>query len=154
MLTKSFRSVLFAGIAGAFLLSACSGDQPEVTFETDPPVLQEVPPAGQLPEGVTPTAYRLSLNTDPAADGFTGQVEIDVTLDEPHARIWLHSLDQRIAIAKARLADGSELEAEFTRSTAEGGVSRLDFAPPVPAGNATLIIEYSAPYNFGLAGLY
>ncbi|MEO0606630.1 MAG: M1 family aminopeptidase [Pseudomonadota bacterium] len=154
MLTKSFRSILFVCAAGALFLSACSRNPEQVTFEADPPVMQEVPPAGPLPEGVTPTAYRLSLFTDPAADGFTGTVEIDITVDEPHARIWLHSLDQRISMAKARLADGSELEADFTRSTAEGGVSRLDFATPVPAGNATLIIEYSAPYNFGLAGLY
>ena len=154
MLTKSFRSFLFAGVAGALLLGACARDAGEVTFEEVPPVLQEVPPAGQLPEGVTPTAYRLNLFTDPAQDGFSGRVEIDVVLAEPHARIWLHSLDQQISVIKARLADGSELNGSFTRSTAEGGVSRLDFATPVPAGNSTLILEYTAPYNFGLAGLY
>ncbi len=154
MLTKTFRSIMFAGVSGTLLLSACSGGDPEVTFEEIPPVLQEVPPAGQLPDGVTPTAYRLDLYTDPNEDAFSGTVEIDVTLDEPHARIWLHSIAQRVSSAKARLADGSELEAEFTRSTAEGGVSRLDFATPVPAGNSTLIIDYTAPYNFGLTGLY
>lgn len=154
MLTKSFRSFLFAGAASALLIGACTRGEPEVTFEEVPPVLQEIPPAGQLPEGVTPTAYRLNLFTDPAADGFSGRVEIDVTLAEPHARIWLHSQDQQISVIKARLSDGSELNGSFTRSTAEGGVSRLDFATPVPAGNSTLILEYTAPYNFGLVGLY
>ncbi|MEL6860832.1 MAG: M1 family metallopeptidase [Pseudomonadota bacterium] len=154
MLTKTFRSIMFAGVSGTLLLGACSGGDPEVTFDEVPPVLQEIPPAGQLPEGVTPTAYRLDLYTDPSQDEFSGTVEIDVTLDEPHARIWLHSIAQRVSSAKARLADGSEVEAEFTRSTAEGGVSRLDFPTPVPAGNSTLIIDYTAPYNFGLTGLY
>lgn len=154
MLTKTFRSFMIVGAASAILLGACTGGEGDVTFTPEPPVLEDQPPAGQLPEGVTPTAYRLNLFTDPAQDDFSGRVEIDVTLTEPHARIWLHSLDQRVSAAKALLADGTELTAEFTRSTADGGVSRLDFQTPVPAGNSTLILEYTAPYNFGLAGLY
>ncbi|MEM9570266.1 MAG: M1 family metallopeptidase [Pseudomonadota bacterium] len=154
MLTKSFRAQLIAGAASAILLSACSGGEEEVTFDPVPPVLQEAPPAGQLPDGVTPTAYRLDLFTDPAQDEFSGRVEIDVNLAEPHARIWLHSLDQRISSVIGLLADGSELPAEFTRSNAEGGVSRIDFETPLPAGISTLVIDYTAPYNFGLAGLY
>ena len=155
MLTKTFRSHLIAGVAGIILLGACSqGGDEDVTFVPEPPVMQETPPAGQLPEGVTPTAYRLALFTDPAQDDFSGTVEIDISLTDPHARIWLHSLDQRISEASATLPDGTVLPATFTRSTAEGGVSRLDFETPVPAGNATLKIDYMAPYNFGLAGLY
>ena len=49
MLTKTFRSIMLAGVSGALILSACTRGEEEVTFETDPPVLQEVPPAGQLP---------------------------------------------------------------------------------------------------------
>lgn len=155
MLTKTFRSYLIAGTAGVFLLSACTrGGEEDVTFTPVPPVLQEAPPAGQLPDGVTPTAYRLNLFTDPAQDEFTGRVEIDVTLDDAHARIWLHSLDQRISSVIGRLPDGTELPATFTRSKAEGGVSRIDFETPMPEGNGTLVLDYMAPYNFGLAGLY
>lgn len=155
MLTKTFRSYLIAGTAGVILLSACArGGDDDVTFTPIPPVLQEAPPAGQLPEGVTPTAYRLDLFTDPAQEEFSGRVEIDVTLDDAHARIWLHSLDQRISSVIGRLPDGTELPAAFTRSKAEGGVSRIDFETPMPAGNGTLVIDYTAPYNFGLAGLY
>ena len=120
----------------------------------DQPVKLEQPPAGQLPEGVTPTVYRVNLKTDPKADTFSGAVEIDVTLDKPHARIWLHSVDQDILTAFARLPDGSEVPATFTGNLAEGGVSALDFATPLPAGTATLVMDYTAPYNFSLAGLY
>jgi alanyl aminopeptidase len=142
------------GISSAVLLTACTPGEQDVTFDQDPPVLQDVPPAGQLPDGVVPTAYRLDLYTDPAEDAFSGRVEIDISLSEPHARIWLHSIDHDVSSAQAVLTDGSVLDATFTRSTAEGGVSRLDFATPVPKGNATLILDYTAPYNFGLAGLY
>ncbi|MEM7329926.1 MAG: M1 family metallopeptidase [Pseudomonadota bacterium] len=154
MLTKSFRAYLIAGVAGVILLGACTRSDEEVTFDPVPPVLQEAPPAGQLPEGVTPIAYRLDVFTDPAQDEFSGRVEIDVSLAEPHARIWLHSLDQRVLSVMGRLADGTELPATFTRSKADGGVSRIDFETPLPGGNSTLVIDYQAPYNFGLAGLY
>ncbi|MEM1147326.1 MAG: M1 family aminopeptidase [Pseudomonadota bacterium] len=155
MLTKTFRSFRIAVATSAILLTACTpGADEDVTFDPVPPILQEAAPTGQLPEGVTPTAYRLDLFVDPAQDEFSGTVEIDITAQEPHARIWLHSLDQRIVSAKAMLEDGTERPATFTRSKAEGGVSRLDFEMPVPAGNSTLILEYTAPYNFGLSGLY
>ncbi|MEM9178887.1 MAG: M1 family metallopeptidase [Pseudomonadota bacterium] len=154
MLTKSFRASLIAGVAGVILLGACSRGGEDVTFDPVPPILQEAPPAGQLPEGVTPIAYRLDLFTDPAQDDFSGRVEIDVNLAEPHARIWLHSLDHRVSSVVGRLSDGSELPATFTRSKADGGVSRIDFETPLPAGISTLVLDYSAPYNFGLAGLY
>lgn len=154
MLTKTFRSWLFSGIAGALVLSGCTRGGDDVTFDQVPPILQDVPPAGQLPEGVTPTAYRLDLFTDPAQDEFSGTVEIDITLDEPHARIWLHSVDHDVSSAFVVLADGTRLDAEFTRSKADGGVSRLDFETPVPQGNSTLTMTYAAPYNFNLSGLY
>jgi alanyl aminopeptidase len=154
MLTKTFRSWLFAGIAGTLVLSGCTRGGDDVTFDQVPPILQDVPPAGQLPEGVTPSAYRLDLFTDPAQDEFSGTVEIDITLDEPHARIWLHSIDHDVSSAFVVLADGTRLDAEFTRSKADGGVSRLDFETPVPQGNSTLTIAYTAPYNFNLSGLY
>lgn len=154
MLTKTFRSWLFAGIAGTLVLSGCTRGGDDVTFDQVPPILQDVPPAGQLPEGVTPTAYRLDLFTDPAQDEFSGTVEIDITLDEPHARIWMHSVDHDVSSALVVLADGTRLDAEFTRSKADGGVSRLDFETPVPQGNSTLTMTYAAPYNFNLSGLY
>ncbi|MEO0982741.1 MAG: M1 family metallopeptidase [Pseudomonadota bacterium] len=138
-------------------LAAC-GDVRTPMDEAEPEapavVKLETPPAGQLPEGVRPTAYRLALETDPSADSFSGVVEIDLALDEPHARIWLHSLDQRVASAKAVLPDGTETPAVFEGGLADGGVSKLDFETPLPTGAATIVIDYEAPYNFGLAGLY
>ncbi len=137
-----------SGVIIGFLLAACGSAE-----KTQTPVRLETPPAGQLPAGVTPTVYRLTLETDPAADTFSGTVEIDVTLDAPHDRIWLHALGQDITSAVAR-AGTSEIPATFTGDQAEGGVARLDFAAPLPAGQATLVIDYVASYNLGLAGLY
>ncbi|MAN72463.1 MAG: hypothetical protein CME84_00040 [Henriciella sp.] len=158
MSLNRFKTSILATAASLALLAGCgprdAGDTaPSETAENEP-VRLETPPAGQLPEGVRPTAYRLDLTTDPAKDGFTGTVEIDIRLDQPHSRIWLHSLNQTINSAVVRLDDGTEIEGTFEGSLADGGVSKIDFAEPVPAGNSTLVIDYRAPYNFGLAGLY
>ena len=151
-----FRAAL-AGAVSILALQACGNAASEpgnAPAGQDAPIMTEVPPAGQLPTGVTPLAYRLDLKTDPDADSFGGLVEIDVDLSAPHGRIWLHSVDQDILDARAVLPDGTSVPATFTGDQAPGGVSRLDFDTPLPAGPATLELSYIAPYNFGLAGLY
>ncbi|MFN4023352.1 MAG: M1 family metallopeptidase [Hyphomonas sp.] len=145
------RAIL--GAASILSLAACGADP--LLGRSEPQIVRlEEPPAGQLPTGVTPTVYRLNLVTDPSAPGFTGDVEIDITLDAPHARIWLHAQAMNVINAFARLPDGSEVPATFTGDQATGGVARLDFETPLPAGTATLVVDYEAPYNLALAGLY
>lgn len=147
---RSRFAALLIGAASALALVACGAP---AGVDSGPVKLMEAP-GGQLPDGVRPTVYRLALKTDPSAPGFTGEVEIDVALDKPHARIWLHALGPQIDTAFARLPDGRDVPATFTGNQAEGGVGYLDFAEPLPAGSATLVMSYEAPYNFGLAGLY
>ena len=154
-------TALLSGAASLVILTACStlADPAVPVADTtatlvEAPVLQDEAPAGQLPQGVRPVAYRLDLMTDPAAATFTGHEEIDLALEKPHARIWLHALGPVVSSVKAILPDGMEIAASFTGDQADGGVSRIDFDAPVPAGTATLVIEYEAPYDLNLAGLY
>ena len=153
-------STLLAGAASLVVLTACNSLSTEPTTVADTTesaveaVRQAEAPTGQLPEGVRPVAYRLDLVTDPYDATFTGHAEIDLALQKPHARIWLHALGPVVSSAKAILPDGTEIAATFTGEQAEDGVSRLDFASPVPAGSATLVIDYEAPYDLHLAGLY
>jgi alanyl aminopeptidase len=167
-MTRLSKLPTFLAAASILALSACGGSTPKAdanpstesaeksvdTADKTGPVIQADAPAGQLPTGVTPTAYQLDLVTDPAEPGFSGTVRIDVTLDQAHQRIWLHALEQTVSNAKAILEDGTEITATFTGDQADGGVSRLDFESPVPAGSAKLVLDYTAPYNLGLAGLY
>jgi len=151
-----------SGVAALALLAACGG-----SAETDSaPTQAEVPtteravsapgvvPKGQLPEGVTPTAYRIDLRTDPAADTYTGSVEIDVTLDGETSELFLHALGPDVTSAMAVYQGDIAVAATFEGDLAEGGVSRLTFSSPIPAGEATLRMDYTAPFNLGLAGLY
>ena len=158
MTLNRVKTSFLASVAGLALLAGCgpNPNEPSDTQaeETVDPVKLEEPPAGQLPDTVAPTEYRLDLKTDPAASRFSGTAEIDIRLKDPHARIWLHSLEQTVERVIARLPDDTEIEGTFEGNLADGGVSKIDFAEPVPAGQATLVIEYNAPYNMGLAGLY
>lgn len=110
-------------------------------------------PAGRLPEGVRPTAYRLDLLLDPRRDDFSGSVEIDIQLDKPADHLWLHGKDLDIDSASATLADGSTVDAEYLE-VLDSGVSRVGFAEQLPAGEFTLRFEYSAAYDRNLAGLF
>lgn len=164
MTISRFARVISSSVASIALLAACAEQSSQNSAETvrteaiAPKTHSTSPssgvPAGQLPDGVVPTAYRLHLVTRPAEDSFSGTVEIDVELDSVHSRIWFHALEQTIHEASALLPDGTQLPATITRDLAPGGVSRLDFETPLPAGTLTLKIAYDAPYNMALAGLY
>lgn len=113
-------------------------------------------PIGQLPEGIYPTDYVLTVATDPAAESFSGVVEIEIRLEKPHDQIWLHSRDQTIEAASILFGtlEKRELIAEVTKSTLDDGLIRLNFEDRIPTGPAKLKISYNAPYNQSLAGLY
>lgn len=165
MTTSQLARLFFVSATSIALLTACSNSDTPSTPDTAPidaasghaePLKTATPgaPAGQLPDGVTPTAYRLHLVTRPAQPQFSGHVEIDVELTAVHSRIWLHALDQTVSAVTAQLPDGTIVPATFTNDQAPGGVSRLDFETPLPAGDITLTLDYEAPFNLGLAGLY
>ena len=151
--------------AAGWTLSACGNADPSERPADEPvetasapasdgaPVKLEDPPVGQLPEGVTPTAYALDLVLDPADTSFSGTVAIDLTLDAPHARIWLHAQGPDVTRVYAAVGDNT-IDGTFHGDQAEGGVSRIDFETPIPAGRAVLHIAYTAPYDTTLAGLY
>ena len=160
----SFMTRVLSAAAAIALLAACGDtpspvqpaetDQANATAQTPQTQASSVIPKGQLPEGVTPTAYRIELRTDPTADTFSGTVQIDVTLDKASTSIYLHALGQTISSVTATTSDGTAVTGSAEQELADGGVTRLNFENPLPAGNVTLAMDYTAPFNLGLAGLY
>jgi alanyl aminopeptidase len=110
-------------------------------------------PRGRLPEGVRPTAYRLSLDLDPRRERFTGQVEIDIALAEAVNGLWLHGKDIDVGCAVLRTHDGDLLPARYEQ-VLESGVARVQFAGTVAAGTVTLALNYSAAFDDNLSGLF
>nr|WP_010133326.1 M1 family metallopeptidase [Microbulbifer agarilyticus] len=125
---------------------------------------REQAPAGRLPDDVRPSAYRLDLTLDPRQDTFHGQVEIDIDLDNPTDHIWIHGNNIDVAdigaivhaeedIALPNAESRKVVPAQY-QQVLDSGVVRVDFSREVPAGKITLRIQYSAPFDKNLAGLF
>src|SRR5262249_9214689 len=110
-------------------------------------------PLGRLPRVALPQRYRIALKIDPRADRFRRHVEIDVRFLEPRRDLFLHGLGLNMSGVSVRLKSGQILAAHYDQVD-PSGVARLIFVDKVPAGEATLIFDYDAPFGGSLAGLY
>ncbi|WP_066959388.1 M1 family metallopeptidase [Microbulbifer sp. Q7] len=166
-------------LAGLILLSACGSDNQDTSAKTavDKPAAQaasnaqtasadaaaqdsgpgaeQQAPAGKLPDGVRPAAYRLDLTLDPREDSFHGQVEIDIAIDTATDHLWMHGNNIDVTEIKAIVPTQNDkvVPAQY-RQVLDSGVVRIDFDEQVPAGTITLRIQYRAPFDKNLAGLF
>jgi len=93
---------------------------------------------------------------DPDAEGFSGVVEIDVEILKPTDKIWLHGKHMTVSSATAMI-DGEQKPLVFTEMSAEqapSGIANLTAETVLPAGKATLRMEYETPYNQALNSAY
>ncbi|MBX7192085.1 MAG: M1 family metallopeptidase [Sandaracinaceae bacterium] len=148
-------------ILAAFVLTACGSGSQAVMPEHGPRpddteaavgVPDEAAPF-RLPEGVTPTHYALSLRVDPAAETFSGRVEIDVTLAEASPRIWIHG--RELAVSRVAITDASgEAVGSWQEVDTSEGMARVVFPRAVGPGAAHLVLEYTRGFDQTLEGLY
>ncbi len=120
---------------------------PAAALAAPPPV-----PAGKLPAGVTPTAYRLDLTVDPAKPTFAGHVEIDADVAAATSSVYLHGLG--LKVGKAEVSAGGKTVAARYSEVDPSGVARLDLASPLPAGKVTFRFDYTAGFRTGAEGLF
>lgn len=104
--------------------------------------------AQRLPTNVKPVHYALHVTPNIAAATFTGSEELDVMLAAPSTAIVLNSAELQITSVTgggqtaAVSYDPAKEQATFT------------FAKPLPAGHASLAIEYTGILNDKLRGFY
>lgn len=110
-------------------------------------------PEGRLPATVVPSRYDLSLTIVPEREGFTGSVAIDVEVREPVSVIWLHGNGLEVDRSRLRLADGTELDAEYEQVN-ETGLVQLTLPREIEPQSASLEFAWSAVYSDDLDGLY
>lgn len=110
-------------------------------------------PTGRLPEGITPTQYDVQLKIDPDKPTFSGTVTINLELDIPTEHIWLHGKDMTSVNATVTPEGQSAIKADYQQLD-DTGVAKLTLEHPVTTSRATLVIEYEAPFNEALEGLY
>jgi alanyl aminopeptidase len=110
-------------------------------------------PGLRLPEGITPTAYDLRLELDPELESFRGTVEIHVRLDKPAEHVWLHSVDLEISAASYRAAARSGLLTALDTDP-DNGMEAFGFGGVLPAGDVTLVFEYTGHTSRNDEGLF
>ena len=133
----------------AFVLVACTPEPPPVapppavpTATTAPPPAEPVPLL-RLPTDVHPTAESLELRVDPAADRFSGVVDIAVTARPPRAVVWLHGKGLHVtrATADARRGAPSRAATWEQRARERGRVDHLPAGRPGGQGEAPLRVR-------------
>jgi alanyl aminopeptidase len=114
--------------------------------------------SGRLPDWVQPSRYSLRLDIDPQADRFNGDVVIDVTVARPTGAFVLHGA--QLQVTRAEVVAGEQrirAEADFRPAAGASGEAEelvLIAASEVPAGEVKLHLEYSAPLDDKLRGIY
>ncbi len=148
------RILSLALLSGLLLLAACA-QRSVWTLPVQPveaEAMRKVAPAGRLPGTARPTHYRLHLELDPRETHFSGYVEIDVALENAATGLWLHGENLDVALITAR-AGGETVEASWTE-VLDTGVVWVGFPRRLESRRVTLAIDYTAPFDTGLAGLF
>ncbi|MFW2390064.1 MAG: M1 family metallopeptidase [Polyangiales bacterium] len=135
-------------LSSLLVASGCGGAEEPLQSK---PLAADLP-LGQLPDGVRPVSYRLSLTIIPDEARFGGAAAIEIELDAPTATIWMHGQDLDVTSIHAT-HETTRVPATWDQQTADG-VVRVDLQEPLPAGRSTLHFEYSAAFDATLRGLY
>src|SRR5262249_15499278 len=101
------------------------------------------PPTLRLPAGVSPLGYAIHLKLVPGAESFSGEVDVELKLDQPTDVLWLNgSRDLTVESASATQTSRPELSASAITPSGSEFIS-FQFGAPLAAGNARLHIRYS-----------
>lgn len=136
-------------VAGS--LPACSGSQkaePVTTIKHDS---LNIDGAMRLSDVAVPKHYELDLTIDPSSEQFEGTTRINIDLSTPQRVLYLHGED--LNIEALTLVSGTKEVGGEAVFGANGGMAVI-LNEEAPAGEATLVFKYTAPFKEGLNGLY
>ena len=108
----------------------------------------------QLPRGVTPLHYIVSITPDAAAATFQGAVAIKVAVDAPTSSITFNALNLTFGAAAIEGAGGSKQVTRKIDFDADKQTATLHFAEPVARGEYLLRIDYSGKIGTQATGLF
>jgi alanyl aminopeptidase len=145
--------VACGGAPEAPLAAPAPSSTPSSTSAPSASTADEAPPGVRLPGDTHPTAESIELHVDPAADRFSGTVDIAIALDRPRGSIWLHGKGLDVSRVTATPDGGAEVAGSW-RQRDDTGLASIVLPSPLPAGKAKLHLEYSAPFGPKLEGLY
>eukprot|EP01133_Synstelium_polycarpum_P020874 gene20874-25067_t len=108
----------------------------------------------QLPRGVTPLHYIVSITPDAAAATFQGAAAIKVAVDAPTSSITFNALNLTFGAAAIEGAGGSKQVTRKIDFDADRQTATLHFAQPVARGEYLLRIDYSGKIGTQATGLF
>ena len=138
------------------LLAACGGAPAapnEAPARGHAAPADEPVPGLRLAADVRPTRYALDLAIDPSRERFRGRAHIDVVLPRAQRAIYLHARALDVSDVTV-VAGGEEHAATWRAVDPERGLASIALDRAVGPGEVQLRIEYEAPFDRALEGLY
>lgn len=111
-------------------------------------------PQGPLPKWAVPTSYSLAFKVDPSQQTYAGTTTIKIDLKQASDHVWLDGRDLDVSKVTITDADGKAHDGKYVAVAPKEGVSRIDFGSTLKPQSLTLTIDYTAPLNQQLQGLY
>jgi len=108
-------------------------------------------PRGRLGTAVIPKSYQLTLTIVPELDKFSGKAVIKLEIATAKDHFYLHGKNLEVSRIQVVTAN-SKLDATYEQVD-KSGIARVSL-PQAISGRVALEIEYSAPFNQSLEGLY
>lgn len=136
------------------VLAACDDTAPPV--EAESPNLEQIiadAPAGPLPASPYPTHYALDLTLDPREARFGGTVTMTLALEGETDGVYLHGRDLDVTGVRSFAGTEEPVAGSWTMAR-ESGVAWLSFGQSVPSGEVVVEIDYNAPFDANLSGLF
>ncbi|MEO6486724.1 MAG: M1 family metallopeptidase, partial [Thermoanaerobaculia bacterium] len=106
----------------------------------------------RLPRIAIPLHYALTVTPDIAAERFSGEVAIDVTIQRPISAIELNAAE--IAFRNVTVTAGGKTQTATVTTDETAERATLTVAEPLPIGPATIHIAYDGSLNRQLRGFY
>lgn len=103
----------------------------------------------QLPRGVTPIHYDITVTPDPQKLTFTGSETITINVEQPTKSITLNAAD--LTISKAAI---NGLRAPTVTLDEKAQTVTVTFADPIKTGQHKLAFDYAGKINTSAAGLF
>ena len=110
-------------------------------------------PAGPLELSPYPAHYALDLTLDPRETRFGGTVAITLDVTKRGSGFYLHGRDLEVTEVRSQIDGGESVEGAWT-PVLESGVAWLDYGQMVEPGQVTVEIDYNAPFDVNLSGLF
>lgn len=145
--------VLIVSLFG-LVVSGCSfAAGPVEAIDTSEVDIVALAPPGPLELSPYPLHYDLDLTLDPREARFGGTVTIKLDITERGSGVYLHGRDLEITDVRS-YAEGDQSYQGSWREVRDSGVAWLDYGQTVDPGELFIEIDYNAPFDANLSGLF